>query len=98
MVLFDEKRNIRPVVSIVAGGAGAALGLLPLYFELHQFLVVGGLLIGVSLVAGASLALRSATLDLRAFTNDPLGWRNAKKSYQAGVEMPEETNPSEVSD
>ena len=36
------------------------------------------------LMGFSAYATKSATLDLRAFTNDPLGWRKAKESYKEG--------------
>ncbi|PUE56967.1 hypothetical protein B9Z36_08155 [Limnohabitans sp. Rim8] len=53
-----------------------------MYLELHPYWVLGGFFFGMSFMGFSMLALKSATLDLRAFTNDPLNWRVAKASYE----------------
>ena len=53
--------------------------------------VVGGLALGRVLMEFSACATQSATLDFRAFTNDPLGWRKANKSYK-GDEAPKESS------
>ena len=88
MKIFDKKRNLSPSVSIGLGGIGGILAFAPLYFELHPYFVIGGMLTGVVIMGFASIALKSATLNLQALTNDPLGWRKAKESYKNDTEQP----------
>jgi hypothetical protein len=83
MRLINSKGNLNPQVAIIIGLLGGAVAVLPLYFELDPYLVVGGYFIGMILMGFSSIALKSSTLDLRAFTNDPLGWRAAKASYES---------------
>lgn len=83
--LFDKNGNLNSYMSILLGVLGAVLTFAPLYFQLHLYLVVGGALIGASMMVFASIALQSATLNLQAFTNDPLGWRKAKESYKETI-------------
>lgn len=80
--LIDKKGNIRSAASLLIGVVGAVLVFGPLYFKLHPWIVVFGLVLGMVLMGFSAYATKSATLDLRAFTNDPIGWRKAKKSYE----------------
>lgn len=73
--------NMKFLVSLAIGAVGAACVVLLIFFEWPPYLVVGGYIIGLTLCGFAALAAKSTTLDLRAFTDDPLGWRKAKSSY-----------------
>ena len=44
-----------------------------------------GVCLGLALIVIASLATRAGVLGFKPFTNDPLGWRAAKKTYQDDV-------------
>ena len=83
MKLVDAQGNLRFSISLSVGVLGCVMVVAPLYFELKPLVVIGGFLVGMPLIGFASIALRSATLNLGAFTNDPIGWRKAKESYQA---------------
>ena len=58
-----------------------------LYFEWNFHITVLCFSIGMILMAFSGYATHSATLDLRAFTTDPLGWRKIKKSEGASAEQ-----------
>lgn len=73
--------NMKFVASLAIGAVGVAFVALPMFFEWHPYIVVGGYIVGLTLCGFAALAAKSTTLDLRAFTSDPLGWRKAKSSY-----------------
>jgi hypothetical protein len=82
MKLLDQNGNLRGWVGVAIGALGAIVLAAPLYFELHIYFVLAGFVAGSLLMGISGLAGRSAVLDLRAFTNDPLGWRKAKESYK----------------
>lgn len=42
-----------------------------------------GMSLGLAIAAIGGFSGRAKALDLKPFTNDPLSWRNAKKSYQS---------------
>lgn len=88
MKLLDAKGNLKGWVATSIGILGAAFFLLPLYMEWHPYVVISGLLIGMILMGFSAYANHSAVLDLRAFTNDPLGWRKAKATYEDGESLP----------
>jgi len=80
--MIDKKGNINPNVSLLIGLIGVGLVIAAFYFEINLYLSLLIIAIGLVLVAFSGGSTQSATLDLRAFTNDPLGWRKAKKSYE----------------
>jgi hypothetical protein len=77
--LVDENGNINPNFSLIIGLIGAGLIFSAFYFEMNFYLSVVVMIVGFLLVGFSGLATQSSTLDLRAFTKDPLGWRKAKK-------------------
>jgi len=81
--LRDKNGNLKSLTSLSIGLAGVVLAFGPLYFEPHPWIVVFGVFVGMTLMGFAAFSSKSATLDLRAFTHDPLGWRKAKKSYES---------------
>lgn len=96
MKLVDQKNNIKPLVSFVIGLLGAAIAFFPLYFAWHYYVVVICFVVGTLLMGFAGLAIQSATLDLRAFTKDPLGWRAIKKANEQTTAA--EANVKDISD
>jgi hypothetical protein len=82
MKLLDEKGNMKSSVTLLIGLVGALLVVVPLYWAWHALIVIACFVLGMVLMGFSAYATQSATLDLRAFTNDPLGWRKAKKSYE----------------
>ncbi len=65
-------------VSLGAGLAYVALSFLP-----TKFWKLLGLSIGLGIMGIGAYSARASALGLPPpFTNDPLGWRKAKKSYQ----------------
>lgn len=52
------------------------------YFSTLTFKVLG-LSVGLGIAAIGGFSGRASALDLKPFTNDPLGWRKAKESYKA---------------
>jgi hypothetical protein len=97
MKLVDERGNLRFSISLVIGVLGCMMVVAPLYFEFKPLIVIGGFLVGMLLMGFSSIALRSATLDLRAFTNDPIGWRKAKETYKTGGSSDEVTKKKDNS-
>ncbi|WP_029463519.1 hypothetical protein [Serpentinimonas barnesii] len=82
MKLLDQRGNMKARVALLIGLLGGLLVLLPLYFSWHAFIVIPSFVLGMIFMGFSAYATQSATLDLRAFTNDPLGWRKAKGSYK----------------
>ena len=83
MKLFDKNGNMKSRVTLLIGLVGAILVMVPLYWAWHALIVIPCFVLGMVLLGFSAYATQSATLDLRAFTNDPLGWRKAKKSYES---------------
>jgi hypothetical protein len=92
MKWLDHNGNMKSSVTFLIGLIGAVLVIAPLYFAWHALIVIPCFTLGMVLVGFSAYATQSATLDLRAFTNDPLGWRKAKQSYK------EEAAPEEDSE
>ncbi len=92
MKFTDSKGNLRSIVALLVGLSGAVLVILPLYMQWHPYVVIPAMAVGISLMVFSSYANQSATLDLRAFTNDPLGWRKAKASYKKEVQAEEKVD------
>jgi hypothetical protein len=92
MKLLDKNGNMKPFISLLIGLLGGLLVLIPLYCEWHAFIVLPCFVLGMVLMGFSAYATQSATLDLRAFTNDPLGWRKAKASYKKEVEAEEKVD------
>jgi len=64
---------------------GAGLAYLSLSFLPSKFWKVLGLSFGLGVMGIGAYSARATALGLSPpFTNDPLGWRKAKKSYQNG--------------
>ncbi len=87
MKIYDKKGNIKTWASDLIALIGVGLVLSILWFKPTPILSIIGFCLGLFLVGFAGLALKSKTLDLRAFTNDPLGWRKIKKSEGASAEQ-----------
>ena len=83
MKLLDKSGNMKSRVTFLIGLVGGVLVLVPLYYSWHALIVIPCFVLGMVLMGFSAYATQSATLDLRAFTNDPLGWRKAKNTYQA---------------
>ena len=81
---FDSNGNMKSSVTLLIGLSGAMLVFAPLYYLWHTYVVIPCFVLGMVLMGFSAYATKSATLDLRAFTNDPLGWRKAKESYKEG--------------
>lgn len=82
MRLLDKNGNMKSSVTFLIGLVGGLLVLVPLYYSWHALIVIPCFVLGMVLMGFSAYATQSATLDLRAFTNDPLGWRKAKQSYK----------------
>ena len=52
------------------------------YFSLNFYLIIVLYVVGVVMLLFSLIATKSSALDLRAFTNDPHGWRKAKATYK----------------
>jgi hypothetical protein len=79
----DEKGNINPNFSLFIGLIGVGLIFLAFYFVFNFYLSIIVIFVGCLLIAFSGYSTQSATLDLRTFTRDPLGWRKSKQSYEA---------------
>lgn len=64
------------------GFVGIALIAYTLLFAKNFFLGVVSFAAGCGLLGFAALSNNAASIGLKPFTNDPLGWRAAKKSYE----------------
>lgn len=95
MKLLHKNGNLKSSVTFFIGLVGFLMVIVPLYFLWHAFVVIPCFVLGMVLMGFSSYATQSATLDLRAFTNDPLGWRKAKKSYQPDAIADEEKNTND---
>jgi hypothetical protein len=84
MKIINETGNLNSWFSLLIGLIGCVLMFGSLYFwkQLNYYIVIFGLILSMVLGGFASIALKSSTLDLRAFTADPIGWRKAKASYK----------------
>lgn len=67
-------------VSLALIGTCTVIG--SIAFATSKFLFLLGVLVGVLFLGIASASLKSLVLGIKPFTNDPLGWRKAKKSYE----------------
>lgn len=68
---------------LLAVVVGAGLAYLSLSFLPTKFWKLLGLSIGLGIMGIGAYSARASALGLPPpFTNDPLGWRKAKKSYQ----------------
>jgi hypothetical protein len=78
---------------------GMVLPILVIYGVIHSRLnnFMGWLLLIVACIVFAIFGLsgRAEALGLKPFTNDPLGWRKAKKSYKTDTQAEEEANTSD---
>jgi hypothetical protein len=81
-LFMDKNGNINSNFSLVIGLVGVGLIVSVFYFDINIYISVSFLIFGSLLIGFSGYATQSATLDLRTFTKDPLGWRNAKKSYE----------------
>jgi hypothetical protein len=89
MKLLDKNGNMTSSVALLVGVVGALLVIVPLYWGWDALIVISCFVLGMVLMGFSAYATQSATLDLRAFTSDPLGWRKAKQSYKEDA-APEE--------
>ena len=78
---FDGKMTNLTSVLVVAITFGGILGVL--YFQPPFWFGVGVLAVSILIGAIGAVSGAAESLGLKPFTNDPLGWRKAKKSYQA---------------
>ena len=75
-------------VCVVLTGFGLAYVSLE-YFSFLTLKVVG-LSLGLGIASIGGFSGRAKALDLKPFTNDPLGWRKAKESYRTTEEAEEQ--------
>jgi hypothetical protein len=94
MKIVNNKGNLNSWFSLFIGLVGCALMFGSLFYWMHLnfYIVILGLFVGMVLCGFSAYAIQSATLDLRAFTNDPLGWRKAKSTYKKEAEFEETTD------
>jgi hypothetical protein len=78
---------------LVAVVAGAGFAYVSLIFLPTKFWKLLGLSIGLGIMGVGAYSARASALGLPPpFTNDPQGWRNAKKSYQDDSNDPGQRN------
>lgn len=95
MAPIDKNGNIKGWVADLLAIFGAILVFAPLLLQWSAMWVILSMVVGLCIVGFASIAIRSKTLDIRAFTTDPLGWRKAKKTYQAKDTPSAEKSPDD---
>ena len=78
--ICDGNLTFLGAVCVVLAGFGLV------YVSLEYFgsltLKVVGLSLGLGIASIGGFSGRAKALDLKPFTNDPLGWRKAKESYK----------------
>jgi hypothetical protein len=88
--LIGGKLTLFGVISCVVVGFG--LVYLSLEFIPSKWGALLGLCLGLTIAAIGGFSGRANALDLPApFTNDPLGWRKAKKTYKTDAASEEVT-------
>ncbi len=95
--LVSENGNINPNFSLLVGLLGVGLIFLVFYINMNLYLSIFIIIIGLLLIAFSGYSTQSATLDLRTFTKDPLGWRKAKQSYKEDKATDEKDRKSDES-
>lgn len=100
MSIFDSNGNMKPNASLVFGIFGGFVMLSGFYFSLNFYLIVVLYVVGVVMLLFALIATKSSALDLRAFTNDPHGWRKAKATYkkESMDEVEQQNDRNEIPD
>jgi hypothetical protein len=77
---------------------GLALAVIPWFFDLHVGLSLVLTFIGVPISLLGSYEAKARQFGFSApFTNDPLGWRKAKKSYETKEDSDEEPKKGDPS-
>ncbi|PQA75675.1 hypothetical protein [Rhodoferax sp. TS-BS-61-7] len=79
-VMRDGNLTLIGAIALVSMGFGIAY--VALEYLPSPLLKAIGMALGLALAAIGGFSGRAKALDLKPFTNDPLGWRKAKKSYQ----------------
>lgn len=79
--LFRDGR-LTAIGTAVLGLVGVGLIAYTLLFADSFFLGMLSFVVGCSLLGFAALSNNAASIGLKPFTSDPLGWRKAKKSYE----------------
>ena len=93
-VVRDGNLTLTGAVAFVALGFGIAY--LALEYLPSPIFKALGLAVGLALAAIGGFSGRAKALDLKPFTNDPLGWRKAKKTYQVDPEAPDENKGDQI--
>lgn len=89
-----ERGKLKNWAEISLGLTGAAIVLLTLEFASHKVVFIAGIILGVVLISIASVSAKATVLGLKPFTNDPLGWRAAKKTYDKTDMPPDASKPT----
>jgi hypothetical protein len=87
-VMREGNLTLMGAIAFVTVGFGIAY--LALEYLPSPLLKAIGMALGLAIAAVGGFSGRAKALDLKPFTNDPLGWRKAKKSYKADSEDPTE--------
>jgi hypothetical protein len=78
-VMRNGNLTLLGAIAFVASGFGVAY--LAVEHLPSPFLKAIGLAIGLAIAAIGGFSGRAKALQLKPFTNDPISWRKAKKSY-----------------
>jgi uncharacterized membrane protein len=97
MNFFLREGRFKSWVELLIGIVGVAVVLLTIQLATQKWLFIIGVLFGVCLIAVSSVSAKATTFGLKPFTNDPLGWRAAKKTYESDAPSIEPTKPEDVS-
>ena len=81
MKLFSNG-NLTALGGTLLAIGGTVIVICSAAYSFNKWLFIFGIFIGVFMLAIASASLKSLVLGIKPFTNDPLGWRKAKKSYE----------------
>lgn len=81
-----QNGNLTFVAALLVVITGFLIAYLSLEYLPSRILKVVGLSIGLAFAAIGGFSGRARALDLKPFTNDPLGWRKAKATYSEPTE------------
>jgi len=88
MKWFFRDGNLTSIGGTVIALIGVIAVLGSIAWAKTKFAFIAGIFFGVFLIAIASASLKALVLGIKPFTNDPIGWRKAKKSYKNSEAAP----------
>lgn len=78
---FVRKGNLTLTSALILVVFGFGLSYISLEYAPFIFLKVVGLAVGLAIAAIGGFSGRAKSLEIKPFTNDPIGWRKAKENY-----------------